>query len=61
MILRSMRLDVCTSYDEKDNVFPGGKKSRCPGSPVPYTQVWAIKSAFSSGSFRYLESGSKRF
>jgi hypothetical protein len=49
MILRNMRLDVCTSDDKKGNVFPGCKKSGCPGSPVPYTQV--------SGNFIYLESG----
>src|SRR5271166_2062885 len=40
MILRSMRLDVCTSYDEKGNVFPGCKKSGCPGFPVPYSGPW---------------------
>ena len=39
MILRSMRFDVCTSYDEEGNVFSGLQKIGRPGSPVPYTQV----------------------
>jgi hypothetical protein len=42
MILRSMRLDGCTSDDEKGNVFFGVQKS---GSPIPYTQVWGNQKA----------------
>ena len=43
MILRSMKLDVCTSDDEKGNVFPGCKKGVPRGLRFPTLKSRAIK------------------
>ena len=52
MILRSMKLDVCTSDDEKGNVFPGCKKGVPRVSGSLHSSLGQSKSAFSIRSDR---------